>query len=146
MRGIILRKMMVGKKIDRLPAEERESARHLYNILDMIELCTVAPWTAGIVGTVFLSIAVFYWAISSGFFAELRYMLWSIPIELIASYLLSVLLLKVIYFNRRRKKEIHELEKVLSLNHQYFRILKKLGEIDPDMIRNIKRFIPYLQE
>ncbi len=56
----------------------------------------------------------------------------------------GVLILKKLIFNPRRNGKVEELRTILSSDHNYRSTLEMLKQLDPDMIKNIRKYITHM--
>ncbi len=121
------RKLISYKKIKKMPVSFRKRAVKVYNIIDRIEFLTVSPWYFSMLSPVlvFVGCSNFKWPKSDLLLIFLT----------IASYFLSVLVLKLI-LNIWKRKKIRELKVLVQGRFKYQQAFKKIQELDPATCRN----------
>lgn len=137
--GLIMRKLAVAGRIGQLPEKEKERACQLYKVLDRVEWLTVAPFYFGIYVLLAVVSVMLLLKIEppGGEVANVFY-----GLGVVLCWIISVIGLKKIYFNPHRKRVIDDLRTMLMSDHNFTNTLETLKRLDPDMARNIRKFIP----
>jgi MFS family permease len=131
-----LRKMVVLNRINELPEGEKKLAFRLYGVLDRIEWLTVAPLIFGLFAPFITAIVAILLKVKPP-----ESWLWMAAIY-VASYIVGVIMLKKLFFNPPRSRKAEELKNLLTSDHHFAEVLKTLKKLDPDIARNIRKFIP----
>lgn len=144
--GAGMRKIVVLHRIEKLPTEERQRAHDLYHVLDDIEFCTYAPFPLGAyIGVVllFLTTPLLEYLLTKMLPGrDIPFLLLGAVIDLFFSSALGVFFLKRLVFNPRRSKRLDELQTMLHTDLRLHETLATLLQLDPEMARTIRRFIP----
>ena len=142
MSGFALRKLAVLKRIEALGSPERERAEALYPVLDRIEYSCFAPFRMAVL---FIPLSVLF---ALPFLKEVgpqvsEDRLWLCGFLWAALwYIVGMWLLKVLFFNKRRDSAVEMLNKSLMFDPTLHETLELLKELDPDMARNIRKYLP----
>ena len=127
----VVRKMVVLRHIEKLPPEEKERARLLFQILDKIEWYTIFPFYLSIL---FVPVPLYFYVKEIIVFSDVGAIL-----SVVFAYLAGILILKVLVRPLLTSKT-DELRKRLS-DSRNRSALETLRRLDPDMSRNIRRHI-----
>ncbi len=136
--GTNARKLIVYERIAQLPSDQKTKAQAVYKVLDRIEWLTVSPLYFGML-FIGLLLCLPYVGIqfkpseagtTLGIFSA------------VAVYILGVVILKIFFFNGWRKVRLEQLNGMLAGDPRLKEIMGTLQKIDPDIFRNLKKFLP----
>jgi len=143
------RKMVVAKKIENLEPKVKKRVEKLYSVLDKVEFCFILCIKCGAQLGLLLVLALTlactllskYGVCQTilKFLFEEPKMFGQIAFASVIATPLALWLTVYKWFCQRQKTK---LQQVMAEDENFFTTLEKVKELDPDMARNIKKFLP----
>lgn len=136
--GINARKLIVYDRIAQLPSDQKTKAQAVYKVLDRIEWLTFSPLYFGMLFIALLMCLPYVGIEFKQSAAGATLGIFSVVI----AYILGVAILKIFFFNSRRKVRLHELNGMIEGDPSLKEVIHTLREIDPDIFRNLRKLLP----
>jgi len=143
------RKVFVAKKIEKLEPEVKEKVKKLYSILDKVEFCFILCIKCGAqLGLLLVMTLTLVCTLLSKnsvcqtilkFLFEEPEMFGQIAF---ASVIATPLVLWLTLYKWFCHKQKDKLQRIMAEDTNFFSTLEMVKDLDPDMARNIKKFLP----